>query len=163
MERYKELEKRLEDILEHLDEQLSELNSNTDKNFHNNLINLISEYPNFKEVIQFVVSINDKQETKNEIFKDVIYDSIKDIVHVKQQAVLELIKELHKLEEFKSHTHVPENINTPIASGAIQYLKQLITPKILLISGAVVLVCVLLFIMPDQVIALAKVIFAKGI
>ena len=148
MERYKELEQKLTALQKNLDEQIQFMDNMTDANFHKNLINLMGNHPEAKELIQFVVDVNDKLETRNEIFKDLIYNSLREILQIKQQAVMELIRELKTFKE-----------NQKPAEPLMETLKGYINNKTLLIAGAFVVGIVGLFFIPDQVIGLAKIIF----
>jgi hypothetical protein len=153
MERYKDLEKRLQDILENLDSQIAVLNNQNDIGFHKSLINIMSVYPESKEIIQFVVDINDRLETKNEIFKDLVYDSIRNIVYVKQQIVIELIKELKIIEAAKvSRT-----------TAFFHYLRDTITPKVIIVSLAIILIMGGVLIAPNEVMEISKRIFTRGV
>jgi len=150
MERYIHLEKKLEEIQKHLDGQIQILDSLDDGKFHNTLIDIIHAFPESKELIQFIVSINDKSETKNEIFKDVIYKTVRDLVEVKQQAVFELMKELKSQQKQKEPS-----------KSIVDSIQEMITPKILLIAVAAIAAVIALFIIPDQLIALVKIVLAK--
>ena len=150
MERYISLEKKLEEIQIHLDNQIQILDSLDDGKFHNTLIDIIHAFPESKELIQFIVSINDKSETKNEIFKDVIYKTVRDLVSVKQQAVFEIMKELKEQKKQKEQT-----------KSFVDNVKEMITPKIILMTIAAIAALVALFIIPDQLITLVKIVFAK--
>lgn len=148
MERYKELEQRLTKMQNHLDEQINALNNSTSSDFHRNLIELMNTYPELKEFIQFVVSINDKLETRNEVFKELIYNSLREIINIKQQAVMELIKELAAI---KQHQEKQKSWWETIKPSLLQ--------KQTLITIAFIIGVIGLFVVPDQIIHLATIIF----
>ena len=129
--------KELETILEHLKNQLISLES--DDSFHKNLIELISNNPKQKEIIQFIVDINDKLETRNEVFKDAIYDSLHDLITVK----IKLVKVLLNKPE-------PKHVQMT------NYIKSLFTPKIILICAGIAVVVITFIITPDKVIELVN-------
>ena len=52
----KEIQQALETLLKDLDVQLAAISTDS-KTFHSNLINLLSEFPDDKELIQFIVYI----------------------------------------------------------------------------------------------------------
>lgn len=92
-----DLEEELKNIIEDLDRQLEVLS--VDNNFHNAIIDIISNNPNSKELVQFIVSINDKLETKQEIFKEVFSDSLRTLIIKKINIFKEISKELKRIEE----------------------------------------------------------------
>jgi len=88
----KEIEHSLEQLSKELDSQLSAYSSDADK-FHENLINLLSKFPDDKELIQFIVFINDRIVTSHTISRDILYETVKGIIKQKQYLLKRLIKE----------------------------------------------------------------------
>jgi len=88
--------------LERLDLELSEIKlnlndqlnaTNTDiKEFHQNLIYLSSKYPEQNEILEFIVFINDRIETNRTDTKEIITESINQLINVKSQIVRKMIQ-----------------------------------------------------------------------
>lgn len=88
----REIADALEKLSRDIDVQLAASSSDANQ-FHENLINLLADFPNDKELIQFVVYINDRLETNQTISKDIFMDSLKGIIKQKLILVKRLIKE----------------------------------------------------------------------
>jgi hypothetical protein len=88
----KEIAEALEKLSVDIDVQMAAATSDS-KQFHENLINLLSEFPDDKELIQFIVFINDRLETNQTISKDIFMDSLKAIIKQKLILVKRLIRE----------------------------------------------------------------------
>ena len=76
-------ENELKDIIHNLDKQLQATSDSSIHDFHNTLIELIANNNDSKEIIQFIVTVNDKIETKQELIKDIFSDSLKEIIDIK--------------------------------------------------------------------------------
>jgi len=88
----KEIEKTLEQLSKDLDTQMSAYSLDNDK-FHENLIELMGKYPEYKELIQFIVSINDRLVTTHIISRDIFYETIKSLIHQKRILVKKLFRD----------------------------------------------------------------------
>lgn len=108
----KEIQQALETLLKDIDNQLAALSIDS-KTFHKNLIELLSEFPDDKDLIQFIVFINDRLETNQTISKDIFMDSIKAVIKQKLILVKRLIRaEESKLEKsnlYRLLAHINEN------------------------------------------------------
>jgi len=91
-----EFEEELKKIIDDLDKQLEAL-SDDNETFHHSIIDIISNNPKSKEIIQFIVAINDKIETKHDNLKEVLRDSLKSLTHAKIKIFREISKEIEKL------------------------------------------------------------------
>ena len=88
--------------LEILDRDLSELKKNFNnqmnavegdlKEFHKHLIALSAKYPDHKELLEFIVFINDRIETNQTNFKEVLLESINEIILIKRSLIKYQIK-----------------------------------------------------------------------
>lgn len=90
MKDLREIESSLERLQLDFNKQLEALGSDS-KEFHNSLIELSSKYPDHKELLQFIVFINDKIETKQSIFSDIIVESFNELVRTKKLLVKKMI------------------------------------------------------------------------
>jgi hypothetical protein len=105
----KEIQQALETLLKDLDIQLAAISTDS-KTFHSNLINLLSEFPDDKELIQFIVYINDRLETNQTISKDIFMDSIRGVIKQKLILIKRLIREEELLLEIKSTQNTKSKI-----------------------------------------------------
>ena len=71
--------------------QLSALSSDS-KEFHNSIIELSYKYPNHKELLQFIVHVNDKLEAHQSLFSDIVADTFNDMLEVKADMVGKMIQ-----------------------------------------------------------------------
>lgn len=143
----KEIYESLEEMSRELDTELSAVSTESDK-FHEQLIDLISKYPESKEIIQFIVSINDKLVTHHTLSRDILYDATKGIISQKQYLIKQLIKDY---EDKENKTSMMDKINNFIEKNKF---------TLILIGGTilVVIVVVLLIFMPKEIIEIIKLI-----
>lgn len=87
-----EIESSLDKLHSDFNKQLGEL-GNDSKDFHSSLIELTAKYPEHKELLQFIVLINDRIETKNSIFSDIVVDSFNDLIETKKLLIKKLIED----------------------------------------------------------------------
>ena len=152
-----DFEEELETIIKDLDKQLSALN--TDNNtFHNAIIETIAKNPKSKELVQFIVEINDRMETKNGVLKEIISDSLSELVRKKIKIFKEITKELEKLNRYHVSTPVQEtNLNKfkdKAYNGIIviqTHMKSNKKTYLWLFLG--ILIFSSMLIMPDKIIA----------
>ena len=149
---YKELEQEIERVLKELDLQLENTNLNNSE-FHLNLIDIISKNPELKEIIQFIVSNSDRLETKQDIIKDILSDSIKDLSNAKKKMLDLMLSELQTIKESKK-SKVRQKLDNYMG-----LLKD--NPKTLLFILFGILVVIGFIISPTELITLAKIIFVK--
>lgn len=65
--------------------------TNDSTSFHNSLIDLSIKYPEFRELLQFIVLINDKVKTDQNLFIDIMSESFNEILKSKQQLIDNMI------------------------------------------------------------------------
>lgn len=100
--------------LEKIDEKLSQLQTEFNKQihaieddvneFHKQLINLGVKHPDSKELIEFIVFINDRIEMKQTQFEDVLKDTIKQLIDYKKELVVinnKMVAKVNELDERK--------------------------------------------------------------
>ena len=145
LEELKEIEYSLDVLSKELDQQLSATILEADK-FHEQLINLLSKSPENKELIQFIVFINDRLVTNHTISRDILYDTIKGIIKQKQYLIKRLIKE---------YDVKPQSEST--FSKVIEFFKANKTTLIVIgASVSITLLIVALFIIPTETMETIK-------
>ncbi|MCK5537866.1 MAG: hypothetical protein KAI79_13655 [Bacteroidales bacterium] len=137
MEELKNIETSLTELHKDFNKQLEAL-GNDSTEFHNALIDLSSKYPDHKELIQFIVFINDKIETNQTLFQDVVVESFNELIKVKKTLVNKMIQE----KEVK--------INTEMLSDKIlKYLVTMKDMKLVMISIAIIFLTIGVILIPD--------------
>jgi len=94
MKDYEEIEKSLDKLIDDFSKQMVHIDDNT--NFHNSIIELSSKYPEHKELLEFIVMVNDKLETKHSVFSDLVSDSFIELMKLKKEVLHELKRENDK-------------------------------------------------------------------
>ncbi len=89
MEDYRKIEKNIEKLINDFNKQVSHIEDN--KDFHSSIIELSAKYPEHKELLEFIVLINDKLETRQSLFSDMVSDSFLDMMRIKKEIVIKLI------------------------------------------------------------------------
>jgi len=94
------LDKKIKELLDELEKIENKLVDNINEFSEDNVINdklieLISNYPNQKEIIKFIVFINDNLTNTQIKYRDAIIDSLNSIISQKKK-ILKLIDDLHK-------------------------------------------------------------------
>lgn len=92
MEDLVKIEVSLERLHADFNKQLEALGGNS-KEFHNAIIELSSKYPDHKELLQFIVFINDKLETNQLMFTEIVVESFNEMISVKKTLVHKMITE----------------------------------------------------------------------
>lgn len=146
IEELKEIEMSLIQMAKELDTEMSASSLDPDQ-FHQNLINLLSKYPDSKEMIQFIVFSHDRIVTNHTVSRDIFYDTIKGIIKQKQYLIKRLIKDYEKNNIVKE-------------SQIVRFFELLKANKQIIIvasaSIAITLLMVALFIIPTQTIEAFK-------
>jgi len=93
MKELKKIDQSLLKLQQDFNTQLEALGSDT-KEFHNALIELSTKYPDHKELLQFIVFINDKLEINQNIFQEIVCDSLNQLIRLKKDLVCDII-EIH--------------------------------------------------------------------
>jgi len=100
MKELKKIDQSLLKLQQDFNTQLEALGSDT-KEFHNALIDLSAKYPDHKELLQFIVFINDKLEINQNIFQEIVFDSLNQLISLKKDLVSDII-EIHGNEPKES-------------------------------------------------------------
>lgn len=73
-------------IQKDLEQQISALDSDS-KAYHSQIISISSQYPEQKELLEFIVFVNDRLETRHTQFEDIINEALGDIVSHKKHII----------------------------------------------------------------------------
>ena len=89
MNKLKRIDKSLEKLKDDLNRQIQAVGSDN-KGFHDSLIDLSAKYPEHKDLLQFIVFVNDKLETNQNIYSEIIIDSLNELIDKKRELIFEL-------------------------------------------------------------------------
>ena len=134
MEDLEKIENSLIRLQKELNAQLSVVSTDS-KEFHSSLIELIAKYPNHKDVIQFTVGINDRIETSQSIFSDIIVDAINEMIEVKHEMIRKMIA-LHKPTKEGFFVRTKNKMTTKDFMTKVFYIVTALA-VIALVSGAI--------------------------
>ena len=149
MEELNKIDESLNQLHTEFNNQLHALGSDT-KEFHSALIDLSAKYPDHKELLQFIVFINDKLETNQQLFSSIVVESFNELVNVKKSLVQKIIQDKEEQNKRKEKTEMSvwERVKT---SGAL--LKNI---KTVLTTLAIILLAAAVIIAPDMFIEVLK-------
>jgi hypothetical protein len=139
------IERSLDRLEKDFNSQLNAL-GNSSNDFHDALIELTSKYPEHKDLLQFIVHINDKLEMNHNIFSDVMTDTFLEMIKVKKE-LIEKIKDDEEQKPSKQNGF----INKIISSG--NWLKDV---KFTLASIAIIAITAGVIITPDTFLVILK-------
>lgn len=91
IDKYKEIYKQLINIQRNLENEIIDINKQKN-NFNKRLIELITQYPDFKEIIQFILEVYDASENKNNLYHQTHDDCLRKILDLKKD-FLEILSE----------------------------------------------------------------------
>ena len=91
VEDLQQLDKTLEQLKKDFNEQMNAIENDLGE-FHKILINLSTKYPEQKELLEFIVFINDRIETSQTNMKEVLTESFNAIIYVKKEIIKQNIK-----------------------------------------------------------------------
>ena len=139
-----EIDKSLEKLKTDFNAQLTAI-SDDKHSFHNNMIDLTAKYPEHKELIQFTVLVNDKLETKQENYSELVSSSFNELILVK--------KNLIKAIQAKKTNDLNKK---GIWKGLLEGSKMFGDLKIILMSIAAILFTILIYIKPEILVGVLK-------
>jgi len=149
-----EIESSLSKLKSDFNMQLSAMEKDVDS-FHKAMIDLTAKYPEHKELVQFIVLVNDKLETKQENYAELVSDSFTELINIK----MNLVKAIKRKNAMDAK---PEVSNSKEKVGFFKriYLntKFIGDLKITLLSIAAILIAILIFISPDILMTVMKMI-----
>ena len=91
IDKYKDIYKQLINIQRNLENEIIDINKQKN-NFNKRLIELITQYPDFKEIIQFILEVYDASENKNNLYHQTHDDCLRKILDLKKD-FLEILSE----------------------------------------------------------------------
>lgn len=133
---YQDLLDRLNEIQENLSQHVDDLELQR-VNFNNRLLELMSNYPQLKDIIQFILEVNDNLDNKQKQYFNQNYEAITKLISLKKK----LIKQLETDHE---------------AKGILKKLNMLASSKYAIILILITIFCISLWFQPDQTIQLIK-------
>jgi hypothetical protein len=148
MKELKKIDESLAQLQHDFNTQLEVLGTNTNE-FHNAIIELSTKYPAHKELLQFMVFINDKLETNQSIFEEVVTDSFNSLIKIKKELIAKMIedKDTNPVEQ-------TSNLSLWQKMKNISFLMKNL--KVLLTAVAVILLSIGMFVAPDLLLAMLK-------
>lgn len=148
MQDLKKIEQSLLKLQEDFNQQLDAVEEDT-HSFHQTMIDLSCKYPEHKELLQFIVFINDKLETKHKTYSGVMVDSFNELIAVKRTLVQSMERNYDDTKENKQE-------NMDFFSKIFNSTKMFADLKITVISLAAIAVAVVVLISPDMVLTVLK-------
>lgn len=111
IDKYKDIYKQLINIQRNLENEIIDINKQKN-NFNKRLIELITQYPEFKEIIQFILEVYDASENKNNLYHQThddclrkILDLKKDFLEILSEQEINLQETLEELENNKTQSN----------------------------------------------------------
>lgn len=185
IDKYKDIYKQLINIQRNLENEIIDINKQKN-NFNKRLIELITQYPEFKEIIQFILEVYDASENKNNLYHQThddclrkILDLKKDFLEILSEQEINLQETLEDLEN-KSQNSSYSNYNdipigmpmptpTPTTNDDVVIIPETetiyqitinklkeIPAKYVLIFIGLIFICLTILIRPKEVTDLSK-------
>jgi len=149
-----EIETSLSKLKSDFNMQLSAMEKDVD-GFHKAMIDLTAKYPEHKELVQFIVLVNDKLETKQENYAELVSDSFTELINVK----MNLVKAIKRKNSMDTKPEVSDSKEKVGFFKRIYLNTKFIGDlKITLLSIAAILIAILIFISPDILMTVMKMI-----
>ena len=136
MDRLHEIEQTLDSLHKEFNEQVVALSADR-REFHDSLIELTSKYPEHKELIQFIVLVNDKLETNQHTFGEIVVESFNDLIKTKKTLVKEIIDSKDNVNNRIDHYHGKQKLTI---MERIKNIRVTDVKTILLYTAIIVLV-----------------------
>jgi len=140
------IEESLDELHKDFNKQLEALGSDS-KEFYNALIDLSAKYPDQKELLQFIVFINDKLETNQSLFSEIVIDSFNELIKTKKVLV-------KKLKEEKTNTKPSTDIS--VWEKAKNITSAIKNSKMALSSLAIISLAIASIIEPEMLLEIIK-------
>jgi hypothetical protein len=146
-----DLDKSIKELKKDFLNQMKEVHSSGTNNFHKRLIDLISKNPEDKEILEFIVLVNDKIETKIDNYFEIINYIMLDSLKIKSN-IISFLKnlELEEINKIKNiETTFVNNINKNQANNKptmIQKIKKIDFHTLIYDVKSIIIALLLLFI-----------------
>lgn len=182
IDKYKDIYKQLINIQRNLENEIIDINKQKN-NFNKRLIELITQYPEFKEIIQFILEVYDASENKNNLYHQTHDDCLRKILDLKKDFLeilseqeinlQETLEDLENKSQNSSYNDIPIGMPMPtptpttnddvviipetetIYQITINKLKE-IPAKYVLIFIGLIFICLTILIRPKEVTDLSK-------
>jgi len=146
MKDLEKIDKSLEQLSKDFNSQLEALGSNTN-DFHNAMIDLTAKYPQHKDLLRFMVFINDKLETHQLMFTDIVVESFNELIKTKKDLVQKIMDEKGTRAKSSEDSLWSKVKNM---TGAMKNVKVILTTiAVILLSAAAIMA-------PDMFITIIK-------
>lgn len=185
IDKYKDIYKQLINIQRNLENEIIDINKQKN-NFNKRLIELITQYPEFKEIIQFILEVYDASENKNNLYHQThddclrkILDLKKDFLEILSEQEINLQETLEDLENksqnsnYSSYNDIPIGMPmptpTPTTNDDVVIIPETetiyqitinklkeIPAKYVLIFIGLIFICLTILIRPKEVTDLSK-------
>jgi hypothetical protein len=132
MKNLEKIEESLDNLHRDFNLQINEL-SNDANEFHNNIIDLTAKYPEHKEILQFMVYINDKLEINHKLFSEIVTDHLNGQVEIKK----DLLNKIKDGKEIKKGEGLWSDIYDTIGSLKDAKIVMLYIIIIMFVVGAI--------------------------
>ena len=142
MQNLKEVEDSLVQLRIDFNKQLSAIEDDT-QSFHTAMIELSARNPENTELVQFIVFVNDKLETKHTTHSEVMIDAFNELIDVKRS----LIHALKEVKEKEEQGFLKKIFNSTKIFADI---------KMTVIGFAAIAIAIVVVISPDMVLAVIK-------
>jgi len=141
---YSKLDQKLEKLKYELRNELMEISNNTG-DFHKQIIELSTKNPDYKEILEFIVFVNDKLETNQHLYLDVIIDTLNSMIETKRQLLAHLETNEHKATPKKGSTN-----DVDLNKGILFKLNQIKDLKMIAWGIALALIAAGAIFAPDE-------------
>lgn len=138
---YEILQKDFEKLKNDFNTQLQELNKTKDLNeFHDFLVEILTKYPEQKDLIKFITYVNDMLSRNSQLFDDVLIESYNEFLE-KQKILTQFLINHSKELKIKEQKNV-----APVKKGKFSFLKNITIKDLKFFSGAFILTLILIIL-----------------
>jgi len=150
MERLQELNESLIELKKDFNTQINAMESNKVE-FDDVLIELSAKYPEHRELLSFIVHVNDKLETNQTIFVDIVSDTLNEIIKNKNILIKKIISD-KKLNIEKDRNKDTKSVweRTKVT---ITFFKNF---KIIITSLSIIAIAIAVIVAPHAFLAVIK-------
>lgn len=138
----KKIEERLEKLQSDFNNQIQAIDNDV-SGFHKQMLDLSSRHSDSKELIEFIVFINDRIDLKQMQFEDVIKDTLKTMIEYKKDLIDINSRIINKVQE------IDERKPPSLWRQALSKIKSIADIKIILGIIAVIGLMILKLFFPD--------------
>lgn len=103
----REIDKSLDELKKHFHEQMNTFESDLNE-FHHQVITLSAKYPENKELLEFIVFINDRIETSHTNMREIVTESLNEFIDLKKKHINTNILNLENPDNTGKWYHIKE-------------------------------------------------------